>query len=81
MRTVCCGNRTGVLRLVTLKETRDKLEENQKQLDEIEECLQNPEPRLNLFGFFETLVEIAKKNPEIIKMTPHLQSLESEDKK
>ena len=66
--------------MATLKETRKRLKEKQKQLDEIEECLQNSESRNNLLGFFETLIDIAKENPEIIQLSPHLQSLEGEDR-
>lgn len=67
--------------MATPKGTRKRLEKEQKQLADIEECLQNQEPRLNLYGFFETLVEIAEQNPEIITTPPRLQNLESEDKK
>lgn len=66
--------------MATLKETRKRLEEKQKQLDKIEECLQSSESRINLLGFFETLIDIAKENPEIIQPSPHLQSLEGEDR-
>ena len=48
---------------------------------ELEECLQDSESRNNLLGFLETLLEIAKENPEIVQESPRLQSLESEDKK
>jgi len=67
--------------MATVKETRAKLEEKQKQLYDIEKCLQDTESRNNLLGFFETLIEIAIENPEIIQESSHLQSLKSEDKK
>ncbi len=47
---------------------------------ELEECLQDSESRNNLLGFFETLIDIAKENPEIIQPSPLLQSLEGEDR-
>ncbi|MEX0999698.1 MAG: hypothetical protein WD000_07040 [Thermodesulfobacteriota bacterium] len=34
--------------------------------------------RINLLNFFETLVEIAKENPEIIQENPHFNNQELE---
>ena len=56
-------------------ENRSSLQTN------LDECLEDTEAKNTLLGFFDTLLEIAKENPEIIQVSPHLQSLEGEDKK
>ena len=42
-----------------------------KQL-KLKKCLENSEARNNLLNFFETLIEIAKENPELIQENPNL---------
>ena len=44
---------------------------------ELEECLQDSETRNNLLGFFETLLEITKENPELIEQNPVIKKEKS----
>jgi len=49
-----------------------------KQL-KLKKCLEDLEAKNNLLNFFETLVEIAKENPELIQENPHLNNRESKN--
>jgi len=45
---------------------------------ELQKCLEDPEAKNNLLGFFETLIEIAKENPELIQKNLNLNNEEME---
>jgi hypothetical protein len=47
-----------------------------KQL-KLKKCLEDLEVKNNLLYFFETLVEIARENPELIPENPHLNKEKS----
>ena len=38
----------------------------------LKKCLEDLEAKQNLLGFFETLIEITKENPELIQENPNL---------